>query len=319
MTDPRLEHWAEDIVCLRLPMPAFGGVTAFLLGEPGRQAILDTGAPGAETAAIWLSLLDGRSNAVESIVCSHAHIDHVGQAGMLVRHTGAPLLMSRVEHEDIARLSTMDRQQRQASATTFYDQCAIPVDKRAPPIDYSSLAPFPRPAAHLHDGETVELGGIAFEVWIGGGHSRAPVCLLSRERKVFLAADQLLMGSGPQVPVQAERPDDDMLGDYFRFLDRLDTLPDDLVVFPGHGDPVREFKRQVAAIREAHRQRLTRLLEGMQGEMTCADMAPLLFANPSPRLISRMPYLLRPMANYLVAEGQLQARLDGAVLKYRTL
>lgn len=313
-----VDQWAEDMKRLRLPMPAFGGVNAFILGSPGGQTIVDTGMPGAETGAIWQSAQrDGLLGNVEAVLCTHAHIDHVGQAGRLARETGAPLLMSAGEHEDIVRLSQMSLEEREQLADTFQDKGGFPVEGRGQPTDYSVLAPFPEQVQILKEGDQVNLGSIEFEVLLGGGHSRAPVCLLSRERKLLLAGDQLLMGSGPQVPVQAERPEDDMLGAYFCFLDRLDTLPSGLVVFPGHGEPIHDFKQQVARIRDGHRLRLERLLEAMSGPMTCAEMAPLVFSNPSNRLAARVPYLMRAMTNHLVARLQLQVCYDAGVLRYQ--
>ncbi|KKB09310.1 MBL fold metallo-hydrolase [Devosia chinhatensis] len=307
MLEPLVERWAEDIACLRLPMPAFGGVNALILGPPGNRAIVDTGMPGAETATIWQSVLsDTAFGPVNGLVATHAHIDHIGQVGFLTRQTGAPLIMSKAEHDNLAHLVSLSLEERQALATAFQDRGGFPLEGRALPTDYSVLAPFPRPARLLEDGNTITLGGIAWTVLLGGGHSRAPICLLSLERKILLAGDQLLMGSGPQVPVQAERPDDNPLGDYFSFLDRLDGLPDDLTVLPGHGEPIRDFKRQVERIRSGHRQRLKLLRERMSGTLTSAEIADLVFANPSRRLRARLPYLTAAMTNYLVAKSEIQ-------------
>lgn len=309
MPDPLIEHWAEDIACLRLPMPAFGGVNALILGPQNDRVIVDTGMPGAETAAIWQSVLsDPDFGAVSGVLATHAHVDHVGQVGLLVRQTGVPFMMSQPEYEDIAQLVSLGLDQRQAIATDFQDLGGFSVEGRGQPIDYSILAPFPEPLHFLKDGETITLGGISWTVLLGGGHSRAPICLLSLERGLLLAGDQLLIGSGPQVPAQAERPDDNALGDYFRFLDCLDGLPDDLTILPGHGDPIRNFKPQVERIRSGHLQRLERLLDGMSGPLTYAEMADLVFANPSKRLKARLPYLTMAMANYLVAQSKIVVR-----------
>ncbi|SEQ49299.1 Glyoxylase, beta-lactamase superfamily II [Devosia sp. YR412] len=317
MTEPVLEPWAEDIACLRLPMPAFGGVNAFILGQPGNQTIIDTGMPGAETAAIWhAALRNGSAGGVEAVFCTHAHIDHAGQVGLLARETGAPLLMSVGEYEDLSLVNGMTFEERQRIATIFQDKGGFPLEGRGHPTDYSVLAPLHGQVQHVNDGDTITLGGRDWEVMLGGGHSRAPVCLLSRDLKILLAGDQLLMGSGPQVPVQAERPGDDMLGAYFSFLDRLDTLPDDFVVFPGHGDPIHNFKQQVARIRNGHRQRLDRLLDKMDGAMTRAELASLVFTDPSSRLKARLPYLTTALTNYLITQSQILACDDAGILKY---
>lgn len=318
MTDFVVDQWAADIKRLRLPMPAFGGVNSFILGLSDRQAVVDTGMPGVDTARLLQSLLRDRVvDNVETVLCTHGHIDHIGQAGLLIRETGAELVMSEDEHEDVLRVSRMSLAQRQDLAGAFHDAGGFPVARIAQPTDYSVLAPFPMPGSLLKDGDEVILGGIEFEVLVGGGHSRAPICLLSRARKLLFAGDQLLIGSGPQVPVQPERPGDDVLGAYFHFLNRLDALPDDLVVFPGHGEPIRNFRLLVARIRDSHQQRLDRLLTTISGVMTCAELAPLIFTRPSDRLAARLPYLMRAMTNYLVARAELRVRCDAGVLRYQ--
>jgi len=317
VTDPLLEHWAEDIVCLRLPMPAFGGVNAFILGKPGQRVIVDSGMPGPETAALWRCVLDDTAlGPVVGLLCTHAHIDHVGQVELLTQEAGAPLFMSAEEYQDVSIAVGMSLAERSLIADAYHDRGGFPQARRAQPTDYSVLAPFPQPTTFLEDGDRVSLGGIEWEVLVNGGHSRAAICLLSTERKLLLAGDQLLTGSGPQVPVQAERPEDDPLGAYFRFLDRLDTLPDDLIVFPGHGAPIHEFKAQVARIRTGHLQRIDRLLKSLSGTMTCAELARLVFPNPSPRLRARLPYLIQAIVNYLVARSELRHCTELKTTKY---
>lgn len=313
-----VEQWAEDIACLRLPLPAFGGVNALVLGSRD-QVVVDTGMPDAETAAIWQSALQtDLLGDVEAVLCTHAHIDHVGQAGLLANATGAVLLMSAAEYEDAVGLSRTGSEERQRVDALFLEEGGFSSEGRSRPTDYRVLAPFPDRVRLLDDRATVNLGGIDFEVWLGGGHSRAPVCLLSLERKLLLVGDQVLAGSGPQIPVQAERPREDVLGAYFAFLDRLDTLPDDLTVFPAHGDPISGLKQQVSRIRNAHRLRLERLLDRIDGEMTCAELAPLIFGDPSSRLSARLPYLLRAYVNFLALRGWLRVTEEAGVLRFRS-
>lgn len=316
LSDLVVEQWAEGIQCLQLPMPAFGGVNAFIVGAAKRHTVIDTGMPGAETKAVWQAVLRDRPlHDVEAVLCTHAHIDHLGQVGMLVSTTGAPLLMSAEEHEDAVFLTSTSPAKRDILARALLEQGGFGADG-AQLMDYSILDPFPE-AVLLQDGVEIELGGITFEVIVGGGHSRAPICLLSRERKLLLAGDQVLRASGPQVPVQAERPQDDPLGAYFNFLDRFDALPDDLVVFPGHGGPIHGFKDQLARIRAGHHLRLERLLERLSGAMTCAEMAPLVFPDPSRRLAARLRYLMLAMTNYLVAQSRLRVCTESGTSRYR--
>lgn len=304
---------AEDVRCLRLPMPAYGGINAWILGGPEGQVIVDTGLPGPETAAVWdAALRDGLVTNLRSVVCTHFHIDHVGQVGRLAALSAGPMLMSQPEHQALLLLSRTSLQQRCQAADTLLQEGGFPTLGAPIPSDYSALAPVPDRVAFLEHGSPVKLGGIEFEVLTGGGHSPAAVCLLARDRKLLLVGDQMLAGSGPQVPVLAEAREDDVLGAYFDFLDRLDALPDDLIVLPGHGDPIHDFKKLVSHIRARHRSRLQRLCEAMAGTMTAAEMAPLVFsASIRERMQGRLPYLMRALTNFLEKRGLLNKQLEG--------
>ncbi|ODT82422.1 MAG: hypothetical protein ABS76_07320 [Pelagibacterium sp. SCN 64-44] len=317
MVREMVQEWAEDIKCLRLPMPAYDAVNAWILGAAKGQVVVDTGMPGPETAALWeAARREGLLQDLDSVLCTHAHIDHVGQVGALVAAGRIPLFMSRPEYADVVHLSGMDAPTRRGRTDDFLLEGGFSAGGALSTADYSILAPFPGTVRFLEDGEKITLAGIEFEVLVGGGHSRAAICLFSRARKLLLSGDQILAGSGPQISVLAERAEDNTLGAYLAFLDRLDALPDDLIVLPGHGGPIHDFKAQIRRIREGHHARLARLSQGMAGAMSAAQMVPLAFSETTARRMhARLPYLMRALTNFLVARGQLHAsREDGTLV-----
>lgn len=304
---------SDDIACLQLPTKAYGPVNAWILGRRGNQAIVDTGMPGQETADLWQKAeADGLVAGVRAVLCTHMHIDHVGQAGPLTRRFGAPLLMSQGEHDDLLTLSGSSAAERAHALEEFLHRAGFSDSEPfGPPVDYGVLGTLPTDYICLQEGAEIELGGISFEVMLGGGHSLAPVCLLSRQESLFIAGDQILAGLGPQLALQPEWPERDPLGDYFAFLDSLSGLPDDLVVLPGHGAPFTGLPAQIARIRDSHVKRLARLVEGMDRPSTCAQMALLAFPSRSgQRLASRLPFLIAAMANHLFYRGILDRHID---------
>jgi glyoxylase-like metal-dependent hydrolase (beta-lactamase superfamily II) len=311
------EHWADDIVRLRLPMAAFDGVNALIIGKRGRQAIIDTGMPDAETAAAWDLVRDELVADARAVLCTHMHIDHVGQAGKLLRETAATFYMTAPEHEDAVTLSDMDYAVREQGLKDYVGCRGFVADRALLPSDYRVLAPFPPAYTALDDGDELVLGDIGFEVLLGGGHSHAAICLVSHERRLLIAGDQLLAGSGPQVMVQMHRPDHDAMGSYLAFLDRVDQLPEDMVVLPGHGDPITDMRGLVAHIRRGHLARLDRLLQGIDRPMTLAEMVPLVFSGRAQQQMEqRLPDLMAAMANYLAARGFLRRIQSEEMLRF---
>jgi len=301
---------------LACPMRRFASVNGWVIGAPGRQAIIDTGMPGAETAALWQRCeADGRIAGVEAVICTHMHRDHAGQAPGLVARHGARLFMSAEEHAGLTAVSAAAPAESRAKLGTFLHRLGVSAAliAAAEPIDYTMLAPFPAQFTPLEDDMALELGGENWTVLLGGGHSPRAACLLSADEKFLLAGDQVLPGSGPHVTVWAETPEADPLSAYFAFLARLTRLPDSLTVLPGHGAPFTGLAGHAANLDQNHRRRLGRVLAGLEGARSCAEMARLAFSErAAERFGDLLPGMTLALANHLWQAGRLRRHIDDA-------
>lgn len=303
---------------MRLPCPMrrFAPVNGWVIGAPGRQAIVDTGMPGEETEALWTRCeAEGQIAGVEAIICTHMHRDHSGQAkGLMARHE-APLFMGALEYAQLMAASTTTPEQGRTRLRQFLHRLGLPAAliARAEPNDYTMLAPFPSQFTPLEDDMTLELGGEKWRVLLGGGHSSMAACLLSEKERFLLAGDQILPGSGPHVTVGAGAPEADPLAAYFSFLDRLKGLADSLLVLPGHGAPFTGLAGHVANLEQNHRRRLGRVLAGLEGAQSCAEMARLAFSErAAERFGDLLPGMTLALANHLWQAGQLRRHMDDA-------
>lgn len=304
-----IERVAPGILRLTCLMDGTGSVNCWIVGGPDRQMIVDSGVPGPGAAALWQAAeRAGALGTVEAIVCTHMHRDHSGQVPALVARHGAPLFMTTQEHEKVVAASAASASQRQNDLSAFLVLNGISVTdaQRIAPPDYSVLAPFPPQYRRLTDGMTLSLGGMDWRVMTGGGHSTEAACLVAEDGSYMLAGDQVLAGAGPHITVGLDMPEADLLSEYFTFLNRLATLPDDMVILPGHGSAFTGVATHALALRRAHERRLARLGLRMHGAMSCAEMAPLVFA---PRTLSHFGYLVPGMvlslANHLWHRGEL--------------
>jgi glyoxylase-like metal-dependent hydrolase (beta-lactamase superfamily II) len=134
---------------------------------------------------------------VRSIVCTHAHDDHVLVAPALREAVQAPILL----HPD-------DRQLWELT----HPDLLWDVD--------------------LSDGFAVPVGGSSLTVLHTPGHSPGSVCLLSDDLGCVFTGDTLFQG-GPGATGRSYN-DGDLIVESIRT--RLLTLPDETVVHTGHGD-----------------------------------------------------------------------------------
>jgi hydroxyacylglutathione hydrolase len=173
----------------------------FVLREGEEALVVD---PGDVTPEL-LQAIEGRR--VRAIVNTHAHCDHCAGNADLVRRTGAPLLCHRAE------LPLLQMIQEQG------EMFGMPV------------TPSPEPDAFLEEGDTVEVGGARLEVRFTPGHSPGHIILVGDG--YIVSGDVLFAGSIGRTDFPG--------GSYPQLMqsirDKLLTLPDDTVVYCGHGGP----------------------------------------------------------------------------------
>jgi glyoxylase-like metal-dependent hydrolase (beta-lactamase superfamily II) len=164
--------------------------------------------PGLEPELI-LDLLDAEGLSVAAILNTHGHADHIGgNAALKDRFPRAPLVIGANE----AFLLT----DPEANLSAAF---GLPIT--SPPADRTVV-----------EGETVEYAGMPFEVFEIPGHSPGHVVYVLRGRPVrVFGGDVLFQGSIGRTDFPG--------GSLERLLSgirkKLFTLPDDTVVYPGHG------------------------------------------------------------------------------------
>jgi hydroxyacylglutathione hydrolase len=188
-----------------LPVGMLGCNCSVIGDEISREAIVID--PGDDVSNI-IAILERNRLTVKMIVITHAHIDHIGGAEKLRKHTGAPVYM----HEADKMLS--DRLEMQAS----WLGVETPKD---PGID--------KPA---REGDVIRAGSIEAHVLHTPGHTPGSISLYLPLEKKVIAGDTLFQGSIGRTDLPGG--DTAQIGRSIR--GKLYTLPDDTIVFPGHGE-----------------------------------------------------------------------------------
>jgi hydroxyacylglutathione hydrolase len=171
--------------------------------ESGVGAIVD---PGDEAARIAMAVEETNLE-IGSIIVTHAHIDHVGAVVVLVDEYACPVLMHAEAEPMLRQLPT----QAMMMGMRF---------GKVPSVD-----------RNVEDEEILEVGDLSLRSLYTPGHAPGHLAFYAEEEGLVLSGDALFAGSVGRV---------DLPGGSMEVLmrsieDRLLTLPDDTLVYSGHG------------------------------------------------------------------------------------
>jgi glyoxylase-like metal-dependent hydrolase (beta-lactamase superfamily II) len=168
-----------------------------------RGIIID---PGAE-AKLILKTVNDLGLTISLIVVTHMHFDHVGALTPVKEGTGAKFALHEAETE--AGLGVFSRMLSSMTGGSF--------------------SQLPKPDRLLKDGDTIDIDGLHFTVLHTPGHSPGGISLYGHE--IVFTGDALFnYGIG-----RTDFPgcSYDQLMDSIQ--NKLMTLPDETIVYPGHG------------------------------------------------------------------------------------
>ena len=165
--------------------------------------------PGAEPDMILTNLAELGLKAV-ILVATHGHADHVGAMQAVREATGAPFAMHELE-----------------SGNPYVERMTERICRM---LDVSSKPPEP-PDRLLADGEVIQVGDLRFTVLHIPGHSTGGIAIYG-EGIVFSGDSLFQFDVG-----QTNFPGGSHRAMMAAICEKLLVLPDETVVYPGHGLP----------------------------------------------------------------------------------
>jgi glyoxylase-like metal-dependent hydrolase (beta-lactamase superfamily II) len=263
---------------LPLPWPGVPHCNAWALAAGPGIVLVDTGMHEPGSMAHFERALDQaglRIEHVRLIVCTHAHVDHCGQAPPIAARAGCEVWM----HHDHAHHTDDDPEQALARRVVVAHQSGVPSEsvqrwverRRSQGTGQAGTLTVDR---ELSEGDTIRTDLGEWQVVETPGHAPSHLCLYQPERRLLISGDHLLgrvslyFDAGyTQDPVQ-------------QFLDSLDKVErlDARLVLSGHGRPFTDVPGHVAANRALVEQRLEAVKAAIaQGPRTAYEIAQAVY------------------------------------------
>lgn len=173
--------------------------------EQHRSAIIvDPGDSGKRI----IKFLENKKLIPKMVLNTHCHADHTGAVGALVEHFAIPFVC----HKDDEWMLTDPAQREMA--------------------DYLGVKPPPKNSSAVSDGEIVDIcDDFSLKVIHTPGHTPGGICFLAGGR--FLISGDTLFRSSIG---RSDLPGGDHETLVQSIKEKLLTLPDDTVIYPGHGE-----------------------------------------------------------------------------------
>lgn len=186
------------------------GINTYVVYDPESHecAVIDPGMMGKEEENAMKNLIEREHLTVTHLINTHLHIDHAVGDRFITENYNVPLKA----HKNDAVLGQRIKDQ----AVSFGIKEKVDV---------------PEITEYLNEGDKIKIGNGTLTVIHTPGHSQGGICLYDKEDGFLISGDSLFAGSigrydlpggnGPQLVRNIK--------------DKLMDLPDETVVYPGHG------------------------------------------------------------------------------------
>lgn len=173
--------------------------------EESKETMVIDPAGDVEKIVQMIEILQGN---LKYIYLTHCHGDHIGGTNELKNRLGGKILIHRYAAEGLNN--------KEINLTAFIDH--FPVIN----IDADS---------RVDDNDLIHLGNLEFKVIYTPGHTKGGTSLYLESEKLLFSGDTLFRGTWGRTDL----PTSDFKEIMESIIKKLMILPDDTIVYPGHG------------------------------------------------------------------------------------
>ncbi|MDE2296428.1 MAG: MBL fold metallo-hydrolase [Gammaproteobacteria bacterium] len=242
-------------------------INVWALADGDGWTVVDTGVHSAAATGAWTTALGGAlgGRPVSRVIVTHLHPDHCGLAGWLAERDAARLWMTRLEYLTGRLMAADTGHEPPRDGVEFYRSAGWDADalrRYAEKFGWFGQMIYPMPASYrrIVDGEMLTIGGRAWTVVVGTGHSPEHACLHCPELGLLISGDQVLPRITSNVSVYPIEPDADPLAEWQASIATLKArIGDDVLVLPAHNSPFYGLHARLDRLAAVHAQALDRL------------------------------------------------------------
>lgn len=162
--------------------------------------------PGGEPERI-AETLDILGAELKYIFLTHCHADHIGGISELKKLKGGKILVSRPDSEGLYNKNI---------------NLAEYINMELPELEADS---------RVDDEDLIHIGDMEFKIIATPGHTKGGLCLYSEKQGLVFTGDTMFSGTWGRTDL----PTGNFVELITSITDRLMPLPDDTIVYPGHG------------------------------------------------------------------------------------
>lgn len=166
--------------------------------------------PGGSVNKIT-DMLDALQAKVKYILLTHCHGDHIGGVNELKSKTGGTVLIHRFDEKGL--------NDPEISLTSHIGIHRIDIEDKS----------------RLNEGDLIHVGNLEFKIIHTPGHTVGSICIYCEEEKMLFSGDTMFKGSWGRTDLPTSNFEDIINS----ITNKLMILPEDVIVYPGHGRPTR--------------------------------------------------------------------------------
>lgn len=144
---------------------------------------------------------------IKYILLTHCHADHIGGISELKNAKSGKILISRDD--------SVGLYQKEISLADY-------INMEIPELEADS---------RIDDGDLIHVGDLEFKVIATPGHTKGSICAYCEKERLIFTGDTLFSGTWGRTDL----PTGSFIDIMSSITDKLMTLPDETIVYPGHG------------------------------------------------------------------------------------
>jgi glyoxylase-like metal-dependent hydrolase (beta-lactamase superfamily II) len=182
--------------------------TFVVVHDSQKISIIDPGVSNSHEEMTLKNLIQDCHLPVQQILNTHCHIDHVLGNDFCVQQYKAPLYYSAKDEYNLER------------AVQMSELWSIP------------YKPSPLANSYIEEGDSILWGESGVDIWHVPGHCSGHLAFIDHENRCIFSGDVLFYESIGRIDLPGGDADE-----IEKSIQRVYTLPDDYIIFCGHGQP----------------------------------------------------------------------------------